>query len=142
MPFKLRRLERRRGNEPLDVAGISRWHFKHRRGVWYGHVLFGYRPSRAQIGFTICRYRGHGISPHVRRCADAGLGHLGGLVELPARPVQREWTSRILFRLSLDADPVRHYLQSFVKANQSVSTPKGKNRRKPQQWSRTTGVVG
>ena len=34
---------------PLDVAGISRWHFKHRRGVWYGHVLFDYRPSRAQI---------------------------------------------------------------------------------------------
>src|SRR5215467_9302614 len=55
MPFEQRRLERRRDNEPLGVAGISRWHFKHRRGVWYGHVLFDYRPSRAQIGFTICR---------------------------------------------------------------------------------------
>jgi hypothetical protein len=48
----------------LDVAGISRWHFKHCRGVWYGHVFFDYRASRAQIGFTICRNRGHGISPH------------------------------------------------------------------------------
>ena len=37
-------------------------------------------PSRAQIGFTICRNRSHGISPHVRRCADADLGRLGDLV--------------------------------------------------------------
>src|SRR5215467_6937692 len=32
MPFERRRLERRRDNEPLDVAGISRWHSKHRSG--------------------------------------------------------------------------------------------------------------
>ena len=41
----------------MDVAGIFSWHSKHRSGVWYGHVLFDYRPSRAQIGFTICRNR-------------------------------------------------------------------------------------
>jgi hypothetical protein len=79
MPFERRQLERKRDNEPLEVAGISRWHFKHRGGVWYGHLLFDYRPSRAQIGFTICGNRGHGISPHVRRCADADLGRLGDL---------------------------------------------------------------
>src|SRR6516162_4807793 len=57
MSFEQRWLERRRDNEPLDVAGIFSWHSKHRSGVWYGHVLFDYRPSRAQIGFTICRNR-------------------------------------------------------------------------------------
>ena len=31
MPVERRRLEGKRDNEPLDVAGISRWHFKHRR---------------------------------------------------------------------------------------------------------------
>jgi hypothetical protein len=82
MPFEQRRFERRSDNESLDVAGISRWHFKHRRRVWYGHVLFDYRPSSAQIGFTICRNRGHGISPLVRRRADADLGRLGDLVQL------------------------------------------------------------
>jgi hypothetical protein len=42
--------------------------------VWHGHVLFDYRPSRSQIGFTICRNRNHGFFPHVRRRADADLG--------------------------------------------------------------------
>jgi hypothetical protein len=45
----------------LDVAGISSWHSKHSGGVWHGHVLFDYRPSRSQIGFTICRNRNHGF---------------------------------------------------------------------------------
>ena len=97
------------------MAGISRWHFKHRRGVWYGHVLFDYRPSRAQIGFTICRNRGHGISPHVRRCADADLGRLGDLVQLLAGRVKQEWTALVLFRIALNADSVRRYLCSRVK---------------------------
>ena len=69
MPF-----ERRRDNESLDVAGISSWHSKHSRGVWHGHVLFDCRPSRSQIGFTVCRNRSHGIFSHVRRCPDADLG--------------------------------------------------------------------
>ena len=46
-------------NEPLDVAGVSGWHSKHRGGVWHGHVLFDYRPPRSQNGFTICRNRNH-----------------------------------------------------------------------------------
>src|SRR5260370_23167886 len=114
MPFERRRLEKRRDNEPLDVAGISRWHFKHRRGVWYGHVLFDYRPFRAQIGFTICRNRGHGISAHVRRCADADLGRLGDLIQLLTGRVTQEWTALVLFRLALNADSVSLYLFSRV----------------------------
>src|ERR1700738_1253946 len=110
MPFERRRLERRRDNEPLDVAGISRWHFKHRRGVWYGHVLFDYRPSRSQIGFTICPSRDAGMSPHVRRCADADLGRLGDLVQLLAGRVKQEWTVLVLFRIALHAVSVRRYL--------------------------------
>jgi hypothetical protein len=61
-----RRLERRKDNEPLDVAVVSSWHSKHSSCVWHGHVLFDYRPSRSQIGFTICRNRNHGFLPHVR----------------------------------------------------------------------------
>src|SRR6516162_5815848 len=115
MPFERRRLERRRDNEPLDVASISNWRSKHRSGVWYGHVLFDYRPSRAQIGFTICRNRSHGISPHVRRCADADLGRLCDLVQLLAGRVKQEWTTRVLFRIPLNADSLRRYLCSLVK---------------------------
>ena len=117
MPFDRRRLERRRHNEPLDVAGISRWHSKHRSGVWYGHVLFDYRPSRAQIGFTICRNRSHGIFPHVRRFADADLGRLGALVQPLAGRAKQEWTALVLFRIALNADYVRRYLCSLVKTN-------------------------
>src|SRR5207253_1789885 len=83
-----------------------------------------------------------GILPYLRCRADADLGRLGDLVELLPGPVQREWTSRVLFRLSLYADPVRRYLQSFVKANQSASNRSGKNGRKARQCSRAAGVVG
>jgi hypothetical protein len=65
----------------LDVVVISSWDSKHSSRVWHGHVLFDYRPSRSQIGFTICRNRNHGFSPHVRRRADADLGRLGDLVQ-------------------------------------------------------------
>src|SRR5262244_3234218 len=113
MSFERRRLERRRDNEPLDVAGISSWHSKHRSGVRYGHVLFDYRPSRAQILFTVCRNRSHGISPHVRRCADADLGSFGDLVQLLAGRVKQEWTALVLFRIALNTDSVRRYLCSL-----------------------------
>src|SRR5215469_14524285 len=99
MPFERRRLERRTDNESLDVAGIADWHSKHRSGVWYGHVLFDYRPSRAPIGFTICRNRSHGIFPYVRRCADADLGHRGNLVQLLAGRVKQGWAALVLFRI-------------------------------------------
>src|SRR5215472_14912858 len=133
MPFERRRSERRRDNEPLDVAGISSWHSKHRSGVWYGHVLFDYRPSRAQIGFTICRNRSHGISPHVRRCADADLGRLGDLVQLLAGRVKQEWTALVLFRIALDANSVRRSLRSLVKTYYSASNRSRKNQRKSPQ---------
>jgi len=58
--------------------------------------------------------------------ADAGLGHLGDFVELRACPVQREWTSRVLFRLSLYADPVVVIYNRLSKANQSASTEAAK----------------
>src|SRR5215813_14868946 len=141
MPFERRRLERRRDNESLDVAGISSWHSKHSSGVGHGHVLSDYRPSRAQIGFTICRNRSHWIFPHVRRCADADLGGLGDLVQLIACPVQQEWTALVLFRIAPDADSVRRCLCSLVKTYQPASNPGGKKGRKPQQWSRATGLV-
>src|SRR5215469_7001706 len=79
-----------RDNEPLDVAGISSWHSKHSSGVGHGHVLFDLRPSRAQIGFTICRNRSYGFSSHDRRRADADLGHRGDLVQLIAGRVQQK----------------------------------------------------
>src|SRR5262249_32982431 len=84
-----RRLERRKDNEPLDVAGVSSWHSKHSSCVWHGHVLFDYRPFRSQIGFTICRNPNHGFLPHVRRRADADLGRLGDLVQLLAARVSK-----------------------------------------------------
>ena len=90
MPFERRWLERRRDNEPLNVAGISSWHSKHRSVVWYGHVLFDYRPSRAQIGFIICRNRSYGYSPHVRRRADAYLGRRGDVVQRLAVRLKQE----------------------------------------------------
>jgi hypothetical protein len=49
MPFERRRLEKRRDNEPLDVAGISSWHSKHSSGVWHGHVLFDCWPSALRL---------------------------------------------------------------------------------------------
>ena len=110
MPFERRRLERRRDNEPLDVASISNWRSKHRSGVWYGHVLFDYRPSRSQIGFIICRNRNHGIFPHVRRRADADLGRLSDLVQLLAGRAKQDWAALVLSRIALNADDVRHYL--------------------------------
>src|SRR5215472_10355122 len=117
MPFERRRLERRRDNEPLDVASIFSWRSKHRSGVWYGHVLFDYRPSRAQIGFTICRNRSHGISPLVRRRADADLGCLGDLVQPLAGRIKQEWAALVLSRIAPNADSVRRYLCSLVKTN-------------------------
>src|ERR1700730_10621877 len=65
--------------------------------------------------FTVCRNRGHGISPHVRRCADADLGRLGDLVQLLAGRVKQEWTALVLFRIALNAGSVRRYLCSRVK---------------------------
>src|SRR5215467_9300828 len=115
MPFERRLLERTRNNESLDVVGISGWHSLHSSGVWCGHVLFDDRPSRAQIGFTICRNRSHGIFPHVRRCPDADLGRLGDLVQLLAGRVKQERTALALFRIALSADSVRRYLCSLVK---------------------------
>src|SRR5215467_421077 len=115
MLFERRWLERRRHNESLDVGGISNWHSKHSSGAGYRHVLFDDRPSRAQIGFTICRNRSHGIFSHVRRCKDADLGRRGDLVQLLAGRVKREWTALVLSRIALNADVVRRYLCSPVK---------------------------
>ena len=137
MPF-----ERRRDNESLDVAGISSWHSKHSSGVGHGHVLFDLRPSRAQIGFTICRNRSYGFSPHDRRRADADLGRRGDLVQLIAGRVQQELAALVLFRIAPNADSVCHRLSSLVKTNQSDSNRSGKNRKTPQQCSRATGLVG
>src|SRR5262249_46874091 len=86
--------------------------------------------------------RNHGFFPHVRRRTDADLGRLGDLVQLLAGRVKQEWTAPVLFRIALNADSVRRYLRSLVKTYQSASNRSGKNRRKPQQWSRATGVVG
>src|SRR3954466_14559890 len=96
---------------------VADWHLKHGSGLWHGHVLLDCRPPRSQVGFAVSRNRSHGIYPSLRGRPAAGLGHLGDFVELRACPVQREWTSRVLFLFSLYADPVRRYLQSFVKAN-------------------------
>ena len=74
------------------------------------------RPA-LRIGLTICRNRCHGISPHVRRCADADLGRLGDLVQLLAGRVKQEWTALVLFHIALNADSVRRYLCSLVKTN-------------------------
>jgi arsenite methyltransferase len=43
---------------------------------------------------------------------------------------------------ALNADSVRDQLSSLVKTDQSDSNRSGKKRRKPQQWSRATGLVG
>ena len=110
-------LERRRNYEPLDVAGVSGWNFKHSSCVRHGHVLFDYRPSRSQIGFTNYRNRNHGFLPPVRRHADADLGRLGDLVQPFAGLVKQEWAALVLSRISPNADSVRHFLQSFVKTN-------------------------
>ena len=101
----------------MDLAGVSSWHSKHSRGVWHGHVLFDYRPSRSQIGFTICRNRNHGFLPHVRRRADADLGRLGDLVQPLAGRIKQEWAALVLSRIAPDADSVRHSLQSPLKTN-------------------------
>lgn len=122
MPFEQRRLERRRDNEPLDVAGNSSWHSQLGSGVWHGYVLFDYRPSRSQIGFTICRNRNHGFFPHVRQRADADLGRLGDLVQLLAGRVKQEWTALVLFRIALNADSVRRYLFSLIKPINRLQT--------------------
>ena len=117
MLFEGRRLERRKNNEPLDVAVVSSWDFKHSSCVWHGHVLFDYRPFRSQTGFTICRNRNHGFLPHVRRRADADLGRLGDLVQPLACRVEQEWAALVLYRIAVNADSVRYSLQSLVKTN-------------------------
>src|SRR5499425_323521 len=132
----------RRHNEPLDVAGISSWHSKHSSGVWHGYVLFDCRTSCPQIGFTVGRNRSYGFSPHVRRRADADLGRLGDPVQLVFGRLKQERAALVLFRIALNADSVRDQLSSLVKTDQSDSNRSGKKRRKPQQWSRATGLVG
>src|SRR5215469_7339099 len=112
-----RRLERRKDNEPLDVAGVSSGHSKHSRCVWHGHVLFDDRPSRSQIGFTICWNRNHGFLSLVRRRADADLGCLGDLVQPLAGRIKQEWTALVLSRITPNADSLRRSLQSLVKTN-------------------------
>src|SRR5215467_4763511 len=112
-----RRLERRKDNEPLDVAGVSSWHSKHSSCVWHGHVLFDYRASRSQIGFTICRNRSHGFFSFVRRRAHADLGRLGDLVQPLAGRIEQKWAALVLSRITPNADSVRHSLQSLVKTN-------------------------
>jgi hypothetical protein len=104
-------------NEPLDVAGVSSWHSKYSGRVWHGHVLFDYRPSRSQNGFTICWNRNHGFFSLVRRRADADLGRLGDLVQPLAGRIKQEWAALVLSRIAPNADSVRHSLQSLVKTN-------------------------
>ena len=106
-----------RGNEPLDVAGVSSWHSKHSSCVWHGHVLFDYRPSRSQIGFTICRIRNHGFFSLIRGRADADLGRLGDLIQPLAGRIKQEWAAVVLSRITPNADSVRHSVQSLVKTN-------------------------
>src|SRR5437588_9150442 len=48
----------------------------------------------------------------------------------------------LLFVISLSADPVLRFIQSFVKANQSTSNGSGKNERNARQCSRAASVVG
>ena len=116
MPFEQRRLERRRNNEPLDVVGSL-------VGIVSTAVVFGTDcffdcwPSRAQIGFTICRNRSHGFFSLVRRRADADLGRPGDLVQPLASRIKQEWAALFLCRITPNADSVRHSLQSLVKTN-------------------------
>ncbi len=49
---------------------------------------------------------------------------------------------RPLFVIGLCADPVRRFIQSFVKANQSTSNGSGKNERNARQCSRAASDVG
>src|SRR5260370_39155967 len=104
----------RKNNEPLDVVGVSSWDSTHGSCVWHGHVLFDDRPSRSQIGFTICRNRNHGFFPHVRRRADADLGRLGDLVQLLAGRVKQEWAALVLLRIPLHPDSAWTYLYPLV----------------------------
>jgi len=98
---------------PLSLVGILS------TAVVCGTDLFFLTIGRPalRIGLTICRNRCHGISPHVRRCADADLGRLGDLVQLLAGRVKQEWTALVLFHIALNADSVRRYLCSLVKTN-------------------------
>src|SRR5271163_2232315 len=112
-----RRLERRKDNEPLDLARVSSWHSKHSSCLRHGHVLFDYRPCCSQNGFTICWNRNYGLFSLVRRRADADLGRLGDLVQPPAARIKQEWAALVLSRIAPNADSVRHSLQSLVKTN-------------------------
>ena len=56
--------------------------------------------------------------------------------------LKQERAALVLFRIALNADSVRDQLSSLVKTDQSDSNRSGKKRRKPQQWSRATGLVG
>src|SRR5215471_1944696 len=80
-------------------------------------MFFDYRPSRSQIGFTICRNRSHGFFSFVRRRADADLGRLRDLVQPLAGRIKQEWAALVLSRITPNADSVRHSLQSLVKTN-------------------------
>src|SRR5215472_5195904 len=112
-----RRLERWKGDEPLDGAGVSRWHSKHSSGVWHGHVFFDYRPSRSQIGCTISWNRNHGFLSLVCRHAAADLGCLGDLVQPLAGRIKQEWAALVLSRVTRNADSLRRSVQSLVKTN-------------------------
>ena len=79
--------------------------------------FFDDRPFRSSLGFPGCRNRSHGFLPHVRRRADADLGRLGDPGQLAAGRLQQEWAALVLLRIPLDADSVRHSLQSLVKTN-------------------------
>jgi len=93
----------------LDVAGISRWHFKHRRGVWYGHVLFDYRPSALRLASPSA---GTEVMDFSHMFADARMpiwGVFGDHVQLLAVVLKQEWTALVLFRIALNADSVRRF---------------------------------
>jgi len=64
------------------------------------------------------------------------------LSNILAGRLKQERAALVLFRIAPNADSVRDQLSSLVKIDQSDSNRSGKKRRKPQQWSRATGLVG
>jgi len=110
---------KRRDNEPLDVAIISSWHSKQRSDVWYGYVLLTIgRPALRMASPSA----GTEVMGFLHMFADARMpisGSLGDLVQLLAGRAKQDWAALVLSGIALNADDVRHHLRSLVKTELS-----------------------
>jgi len=109
---------KRRDNEPLDVASISSWLST---AVVCGTDMFFLTIGRPAVRLA-SPSAGTEVMGFLHMFADARMpiwGSLGDLVQLLAGRAKQDWAALVLSGIALNADDVRHHLRSLVKTELS-----------------------